>query len=131
MGIGRKADGVWVVNDWIDVNGHNLEGTIEQVITCLKLIREEAMSLGMIGEGQLDINVGSGFYDGHELRVQYCFDRSENDKERAFREKVAAAEKARKAKDRKAAAEKRKRKVDAEYAEYERLKAKFEVEEPK
>ena len=54
-----------------------------------------------------------------------------NDRERATREKAEAAEKARKDKDRKKAAEKRKLKADAEYAEYERLKAKFEVEETK
>jgi hypothetical protein len=128
MGIARKVDGVWLIRDEMDVNRWDLEGTIEEVIACLNLIKEKAVSLGMTDEGRLDFEAGSDFYGGYELRVKYYFDRSENDKERALREKAEAAEKDRKAKDRKKAAEKRKMKADAEYAEYERLKAKFEVE---
>jgi hypothetical protein len=128
MGIARKVDGVWLVRDEIGVSRYDLEGTIEEVIACLNLVKEKAVSLGMTDEGRLDVEVGSDFYGGYELRVKYYFDRSENDKERALREKAEAAEKDRKAKDRKKAAEKRKLKADAEYAEYERLKAKFEVE---
>ena len=126
MGIARKVDGVWLVRDEIDLNRYDLEGTIEEVIACLNLVKEKAVSLGMTDEGRLDIEVGDGYYGGYELRVKYYFDRSENDKERASRERIEADEKARKAKERKKAAEKRKLKADAEFAEYERLKAKFE-----
>ena len=84
----------------------------------------------MIGDGIFDIS-GGYYNDDYELEVTYKFDRLENDKERATREKAEAAEKDRKAKERKKAAEKRKRKADVEYAEYERLKAKFEVGETK
>ena len=129
MGIARKVDGVWLVRDEIGLNRYDLDGTIEEVTACLNLVKEKAVSLGMTDEGRLDFDVGSDFYGGYELRVRYYFDRSENDKERATREKAEAAEKDRKAKERKKAAEKRKLKADAEYAEYERLKAKFEVGE--
>ena len=61
-----------------------------------------------------------------DLNVKYYFDRKENEKEKATREKAEANVKEAAAARRKAATEARKLKKDAEYAEFLRLKAKFE-----
>ena len=128
MGIARKNEnGVYVTYDSISCSRYSFEGTAESLKAYIDSIVEEANSKGMIGDGIFDIS-GGYYNDDYELEVTYKFDRLENDKERATREKAEAVEKDRKAKDRKKAAEKRKLKADAEYAEYERLKAKFEVE---
>ena len=103
----------------------SIEKALYQAPVGLDSIVEEANSKGMIGDGCFDISMNRGFYDDCDLNIAYEFIRVENDKERATREKAEAAEKARKVKERKKAAEKRKLKADAEYAEYERLKAKF------
>jgi len=130
MGIGRKNENdIYVTRDNISCNRYSFEVTAERLKAYIDSIVEEANYKGMIGEGSFDITMNRGFYDDSELNITYEFNRVENDKERATREKAEAAEKDRKAKDRKAAAEKRKLKADAEYAEYERLKAKFEVED--
>ena len=128
--VARKVDGVWMVDDSFEVSRYDFEGTIDMVVKSLAEVKERAVAMGMVGDGRLDLTVNRGYYnDDYELEVTYKFDRLENDKERATREKAEAAEKDRKAKERKKAAEKRKLKADAEYAEYERLKAKFEVGE--
>ena len=132
MGIARKNEnGVYVTWDSIRCSRYSFEGTAESLKAYIDSIVEEANAKGMISDGSFDISMNRGFYDDCELDISYEFIRVENDKERATREKAEAAEKARKDKDRKKAAEKRKLKTDAEYAEYERLKAKFEVEETK
>ena len=132
MGIARKNEnGVYVTYDSISCSRYSFEVTAESLKTYIDSIVEEANAKGMVSDGSFDIKVDRGYYDDYELSIEYAFKRVENDKERATREKAEAAEKDRKAKDRKKAAEKRKLKTDAEYAEYERLKAKFEVEETK
>jgi hypothetical protein len=130
MGIARKNEnGVYVTWDSISCSRYSFEGTAESLKAYIDSIVEEANAKGMISDGSFDISMNRGFYDDYELNISYEFNRVENDKERATREKAEAVEKDRKAKDRKKAAEKRKLKADAEYAEYERLKAKFEVGE--
>ena len=132
MGIARKNEnGVYVTYDNISCSRYSFEVTAESLKAYIDSIVEEANSKGMIGDGIFDISVSSGFYNDCDLNITYEFNRVETDKERATREKAEAAEKDRKAKERKKAAEKRKLKADAEYAEYERLKAKFEIEETK
>ena len=132
MGIARKNEnGVYVTYDSISCSRYSFEGTAESLKAYIDSVVEEATSKGMIGDGIFDISTNRSFYDDCDLNIKYEFNRVENDKERATREKAEAVEKDRKAKDRKKAAEKRKLKADAEYAEYERMKAKFEVEEPK
>ena len=119
MGIARKNEnGVYVTYDNISCSRYSFEVTAESLKAYIDSIVEEANSKGMIGDGSFDIKVNRGYYDDYELNITYEFNRVENDKERATREKAEAAEK-------------RKLKADAEYAEYERLKAKFEVEETK
>ena len=130
MGIARKNENdIYVTNDSISCDRYSFEGTAESLKAYIDSVVEEANSKGMIDEGSFAISMNRGYYDEWELEITYDFGRVENDKERATREKAEAAEKTRKAKDRKKAAEKRKLKADAEYAEYERLKAKFEVED--
>ncbi len=81
----------------------------------------------MVGEGRFDFDIERGYYgDDYELKVSYYFDRVENEKEKDAREKAEAMIKASAAEKRKKAAEARKLKKDAEYAEFLRLKAKFE-----
>lgn len=122
----KNKDGVWAVSAEITVSRYDLEGTIDSIKASLDLIREQAVAMGMIGEGSVDISTERGYYsDDYEVVIRYYFERAETDAERVKREKLEADEKARRAKDRKAAAEKRKMKADVEYAEYERLKAKF------
>jgi hypothetical protein len=83
-----------------------------------------AREQGMVGEGVFSIEtVDDGDYREYwTTQITYDYDRAETEQERAQRE---AAEAKCKAAKRKAAAEKRKLKKDAEYAEYQRLKAKF------
>ena len=122
----KNKDGVWAVSAEITVGRYDLEGTIDSIKASLDLIREQAVAMGMIGEGSVDISTERGYYsDDYEVVIRYYFERAESDAERVKREKLEADEKARRAKDRKVAAEKRKLKTDPEYAEFERLKAKF------
>ena len=122
----KTKDGVWAVSAETTVSRYDLEGTIDSIKASLDLVREQAVAMGMIGEGSVDISTERGYYsDDYEVVIRYYFERAETDAERVKREKLEADEKARRAKDRKAAAEKRKMKADVEYAEYERLKAKF------
>jgi hypothetical protein len=127
MTIARKnKHGLWVVLDSITVDRYDLEGSIPDVIGRLELLKSEAESKGMVDdEGYIDICLQDTYYDDKELEIKYYFDRVETDKEKDAREKVEAKVKADAAADRKKKAEQKKLKADAEFAEYERLKAKF------
>ncbi len=121
----KNREGEWVVSEKIEVNRYDLEGSIDTIKTALDLVRERATAMGMVGEGTVDISVTNDFYDGYNLDVEYYFVRYENDKERERRLANEATMKATAAAKRKEAAQKRKMKNDPEYAEFERLKAKF------
>lgn len=125
--VARKENGLYVVSDSFDVDRYDFDGTADQLKANIDLVVEKARAMGMVGQGTFDMEVGSGYYDGYELRIKYYFTRVENDKERAMREDVEAKVKAEKSAKRKAAAEKKKLKADAEYAEFLRLKEKFGV----
>jgi len=126
MAIARKDKfGIWTVSDSINVNRFDLEGSITNVIKVLEFLKSEAESKGMVGEGYLDMCIEDTYYNGKELVIKYYFDRVETDKEKDIREKVEAKVKADAAAARKKKAEQKKLKADAEFAEYERLKAKF------
>lgn len=114
---------MYVSRDSIDC--YSFDGTAESVKSYIDDVVANAKEMGMIGDGEFDFSVERN-YESYCLEVTYNFVRAENDKEREAREKVEAKVKEDAAKKRKAAAEKRKLKKDAEYAEYKRLKAKFE-----
>ena len=127
MGTARKVDGVWLVRDEFVVSRYDFEGTADDVKACIDLAVDKARASGMVGEGRFNLTTERDFYsDDYEISVTYYFDRLETEKEKAKREKIEAQIKADAAVNRKKAAEKRKLKKDAEFAEYERLKAKFE-----
>jgi hypothetical protein len=124
--VARKENGIYVVRDGLDVNRYDFDGTAEDLKRNIDLIVDKARAKGMVGEGRFDFDLVLGQYcDNYELEVTYCFDRTENDKERAVREKIEARDKEEAAIKRKKAAEARKLKKDAEYAEFLRLKEKF------
>jgi hypothetical protein len=125
--LARKENGLYVVSDTFDVNRYDFDGTADQLKANIDLVVEKARAMGMVGQGTFDMEVGSDYYDGYELRIKYYFTRVENDKERAMREDVEAKVKAEKSAKRKDAAEKKKLKEDAEYTEFLRLKEKFGV----
>lgn len=126
MGMARKVDGVWLVRDEFVVNRYDFDGTADEVKACIDLAVDKARAMGMVGEGRFDLTTERDYWDSFEIVMTYYFDRLENEKEKANREKIEAKAKADAAAKRKKAAEKRKLKKDAEFAEYERLKAKFE-----
>lgn len=126
MGMARKVDGVWLVRDEFVVNRYDFDGTADEVKACIDLAVDKARAMGMVGEGRFDLATERDYWDSFEIVMTYYFDRLENEKEKANREKIEAKAKADAAAKRKKAAEKRKLKKDAEFAEYERLKAKFE-----
>ena len=122
----RKENGIYIVSDKLFVERYNMEGNIGSVIEELESIREIAVGMGMVGEGDLDISTERGYYDDdYGVLITYCFDRVENEKEKTVREKVEALERDRATAKRKATAEKKKLKADAEYVEFLRLKEKF------
>ena len=121
----NKETNMWVVNDSIDINRYDFEGSPSSVKERIDAVVTKATNMGMIGEGSIDITVSNGFYDSYELNIRFYFTRVENDKERNIREDREAKLKNAASEKRKAAAERRKLKKDAEFAEYERLKAKF------
>ena len=130
MGMARKVDGVWLVRDelrdefsvsgWRGREAGEVKATIDAAV-------DKARAMGMVGEGRFDLTTerDTSFGD-YEVVMTYYFDRTETDKEKVRREKIEAKMKADAAAARKKAAEKRKLKKDTEFAEYERLKAKFE-----
>ena len=131
MGMARKVDGVWLVRDEFVVSRYDFEGTADEVKACIDLAVDKARAMGMVDEGRFDLTTQRGYYsDDYEIVMTYYFERTETDKEKASREKIEAKMKADAAAKRKKAAEARKLKKDADYAEFLRLKEKFEgVEE--
>ena len=123
----RKENGIYVVRETMEVNRYDFDGTAEELKRNIDLIVEKANAKGMINEGQFEFGLERAcFDDDNEINVTYYFDREENDKEKASREKIEAKLKEDASKKRKKAAEVRKLKKDAEYAEFLRLKEKFE-----
>lgn len=118
----KDKDGEWVVREEITIDRYDLEGTIDSIYAALNQVRDRARAMGMKGEGTVDLSVR---YDGYEPEVRYYFSRYETDQERERREAAEAKLKDEAKAKRRAAAEKRKLKNDPEYAEFERLKAKF------
>lgn len=121
----KNEDGIYVVYDNIDCDRYSFETTAEGIKSYVEQIVAEAKEKGMVGEGSFDFFIADTYYDGHELRVKYYFDRVENEKERKAREDKELKIKEAASAKRKAAAQKRKLKDDAEYAEFLRLKEKF------
>ena len=121
----NKETNMWVVNDSIDINRYDFEGSPSSVKERIDAVVTKATNMGMIGEGSIDITVSNGYYDSYELNIRFYFTRVENDKERNIREDREAKLKNAASEKRKAAAERRKLMKDAEFTEYERLKAKF------
>ena len=121
----KNEEGIYVVYDNIDCDRYSFETTAEGIKSYVDLVVTEAKEKGMVGEGSFDFFLADTYYDGHELRVKYYFDRVENEKERKSREDKELKIKEAASAKRKAAAEKRKLKADSEYSEYIRLKEKF------
>jgi hypothetical protein len=126
MGMARKIDGVWLVRDEFVVSRYDFEGTADEVKACIDLAVDKARNMGMVGEGRFDLTTERDYYGSYEIVITYYFERLETDKEKDKREKLEAKIKADAAAKRKKAAAMRKLIKDAEFAEYERLKAKFE-----
>jgi len=123
----RKENGIYVVRETMEVSPYEFDGTAEDLKRNIDLIVEKANTKGMINEGRFYFDLERGYYsDDYEIKVAYNFNREENDKEKATREKIEAKLKEDVAAKRKKAAEARKLKKDAEYAEFLRLKEKFE-----
>lgn len=128
MAIAHKdKDGEWVVPSELTIDRYDLEGTIDSIKTALDGVRGQAVALGMKGEGSVDISVTNGFYEGYELEIRYYFSRYETDQERERREANEARLKDEARAKRRAAAQLRKMRTDPEFAEFERLRAKFGV----
>jgi hypothetical protein len=129
MTMARKDEnGEWTVRAELVVNRYDFEGTIEQIKAKLDRVREEAVALGMTGEGYVDMLVNREYYgDDYNLEIVYRFNRTETEEERARREDLERRDREAAKAKRKAAAEKKRLKDDPEYAEFERLKAKFGV----
>jgi hypothetical protein len=126
MGMARKVEGEWLVRDEFEVNRYEFEGTAAEIKANIDLVVEKARAKGMVDEGTFDMTNVRGYYDDdYEIKMTYSFERTETDKEKAAREKAEAKAKADAAAARKKKAEQKKLKTDAEFAEYERLKAKF------
>lgn len=121
----RDRDGEWIVPCELTIGRYDFEGSIESIKTALDTVRDKAVALGMKGEGSVDISVTDGFYDGYELEIRYHFSRYETDQERERREANEARLKDEAKAKRRAAAQLRKMRDDPEFAEFERLKAKF------
>jgi len=123
----RKENGIYVVRESMEVSRYEFDGTAEDLKRNIDLIVERAKTKGMINEGRFDFDLERGYYsDDYDIKVTYDFDREENGKEKASREKIEAKMKEDASKKRKKAAEARKLKKDAEYVEFLRLKEKFE-----
>jgi len=121
----RKENGIYVVREEMEVSRYEFDGTAEDLKRNIDLIVEKARAKGMTGEGRFYFDLEREYYDDYDIKVTYNFDRVENDKEKAAREKAEAKAKEEAAEKRKATAEKKKLKADAEYAEFLRLKEKF------
>lgn len=127
MTMARKDEnGEWTVRAELAVNRYDFEGTVEQIKANLDAVRNKAVAFGMTGEGYVDISVTRGYYgDDYDLEIVYRFNRSETEEERARREDLERRDREAAKAKRKAAAEKKRLKEDPEFAEFERLRAKF------
>lgn len=122
----KDENGEWIVREELAVERYNFEGTVEQIKANLDAVRDKALTMGMTGEGYVDISVTRGYYgDDYDLDIVYRFNRLETDVERCDREALGARLKAEAKAKRMRAVEAKKLKEDPEYAEFERLKAKF------
>ena len=122
----KNKDGIYITSDKIVLDKYMIQGSIESAKKYLDEIHEKAVSMGYVSDGNIDIDVSSGYYDNDcDLEITYSFFRLENQKEKAHRENMEAELKRKAAEKRKKAAEDRKKKEDPEYAEFQRLKAKF------
>lgn len=122
----KDSNGEWTVGAELPVDRYNFEGTIESIKANLDRVREEAVALGMTGEGYVDISVTRGYYgDDYDMEIVYRFNRLETAGERARREDLERRDREAAKAKRRAAAEKKRLKEDPEFAEFERLKAKF------
>jgi hypothetical protein len=80
----------------------------------------------MTSEGYVDISVSRGYYgDDYDMEIVYRFNRTETAGERARREELERYDREAAKAKRRAAAERKRLKEDPEFAEFERLKAKF------
>ena len=128
MAIASKINGEWLIGESIAIDRYSMEGTIEEVKANLDRVRLDAVAMGMRGEGYVDMSVSRGYYDDdYDLEIVYRFNRLETDVERARREDLERRDREAAKAKRKAAAEKKRLKDDPEFAEFERLKAKFGV----
>jgi hypothetical protein len=124
----KNTAGIYVNWDKITCNRYSFEGTAEDVKTYIDEVVKAAEAKGMVSEGRFDISTTRGYYDDDwETNIVYEFEREETEKEKATREKAEAKRKEAAAAKRKEKAEAKKLKADAEYAEFLRLKEKFEV----
>ena len=121
----KDRDGEWIVPCELTIDRYDLEGSVDSIKTALDGVRGQAVAMGMKGEGSVDISVTNGFYDSYELEIRYYFSRYETDQERERREANEARLKDEAKAKRRAAAQLRKMRNDPEFAEFERLKAKF------
>jgi hypothetical protein len=121
----KNRDGEWVVAEQIKMSRWDLEGSVDSIKTALDAVRDRATAMGMVGEGTVDISVTNDCYDSYNLEVEYYFTRYEYPAEMEKRLEREAADKALAKAKRKEATQRRKMKADPEYAEFERLKAKF------
>lgn len=122
----KDSNGEWTVGAELPVDRYNFEGTVEQIKANLDRVREEALALGMTSEGYVDISVSRGYYgDDYDMEIVYRFNRTETAGERARREELERYDREAAKAKRRAAAERKRLKEDPEFAEFERLKAKF------
>jgi hypothetical protein len=122
----KNKDGIYVNWDKIECDRYSFEGTAENVKAYIDEVVKTAENKGMIGEGQFDVSTDRCYFENvWKTSIVYEFERVENVKEKATREKAEAKLKEAASAKRKATAEKRKLKADAEYAEFLRLKEKF------
>lgn len=124
----KKDLDMWVSSDEITVSNWEFDGHSAADIKCtIDEVVARAVAKGMVGEGYFDFSAEQDYYgNGYGVTIKYQFTRMENDKERDTREKTELMIKENAAKKRKATLAKKKLKGDPEYAEFERLKAKFE-----
>jgi hypothetical protein len=108
--------------DSIQCDEYSFQSTAKNVKKYIDLIVQQAKEKSMIGEGVFVSRIYHD-YDTSYVIFSYEFERSETEEEKLNREKIEADLKAKKLKQ---DAAKRKMKKDAEYAEFLRLKEKFE-----
>jgi hypothetical protein len=122
----KNHEGFWVVAETIKMSSYDLEGSVESIKAALDEVYDRAIAKGMVNEGTVNISARRGFYsDDYEIEVEYNFTRAETKQELDTRLANEAKLKDAAAAKRKAAAQKRKLRNDPEYAEFERLRAKF------